>query len=96
MHRIITPKNYQVNNKDKSILEQIFPPREWISKNDKCEITTTYRQTISRDLPTKSDLRKLNKSLRDYEKLFNIKKKGICDYRINLYSLFFGIHYKYL
>lgn len=77
------------NRKEKSVVEHIFPPREWTCKNSE-NITKTWRQTISKQLPNRSAMCQMVDQLKFYEHYFKCKRNGICEIRSAIYSLYFG------
>lgn len=73
------------------VLEQIFPPRVWTTYEDEENVSTTWRQTISRELPTRRDLTEIINTLYDHERFNNVKNKKLWDEKRGLYKLLFGI-----
>ncbi|XP_029341100.1 uncharacterized protein LOC115033155 [Acyrthosiphon pisum] len=74
----------------KSILEEIFPPRVWtriVNNNNK---VITLRQTISREPSNRDGVQKMIVMLNHLEQFFRFKKKGICEIRNSVHNLFFG------
>ncbi|VVC28872.1 Axonemal dynein light chain [Cinara cedri] len=71
-----------------SILEQIFPPRVWTRTIDGSE-PKMWKQTISRELPTRCDLRNMMNALAYRNEFYKAHATGICEIRSVLYSLVF-------
>ncbi|XP_025196711.1 33 kDa inner dynein arm light chain, axonemal-like [Melanaphis sacchari] len=76
------------DNDKNSILEEIFPPREWTQVNNKNKVIT-LRQTISREPSNRDEVAKMIVMLNHLEQFYRFKKKGICETRNYVYNLFF-------
>ncbi|XP_050530581.1 33 kDa inner dynein arm light chain, axonemal-like isoform X2 [Daktulosphaira vitifoliae] len=70
-----------------AFVDKIFPPREWMVKNELGE--KKWRQTISKKLPTRVDIANTNTMIKVYEEFYGVRKKGICDLRSALYVSYF-------
>lgn len=66
------------------VLNSIVPPKEWE------EDGKYYRQSISNQLATKLEVKKLSEKLDTYLNKFNAKEVGICPVKRELYTQCFS------
>lgn len=56
----------------------------------------TWRQIISKELPTRSNVFSMITTLKKCEQFYKVKKTGVCEIRSALYNLFFGMTKLYI